>query len=123
MYKSKVCARARRRRGKRGKPSRILTFTLIFDEDTCVFYLSVSKVVQDGGQLFGVAVLTLGPKPGVGIPPVYGEPVEPHLSLLRVKLLQTRVKTVDLTSGAGQGTLQIPILHSQPATQGGGSKI
>lgn len=82
------------------------------------FYLSVSKVIQDGGQLFGVAVLTLGAKPRVGIPPVYGEPVEPHLSLLRVKLLQTRIKTVDLTSGAGQGTLQNPIVHSQPATQG-----
>lgn len=81
-------------------------------------YLSVSKVIQDGGQLSGVAVLTLGPKPRVGIPPVYGEPVEPHLSLVRVKPLQTGVKTVDLASRTGQGALQQPIVHSQPATRG-----
>lgn len=76
----------------------------------------MSKVIQDGGHLSGVAVLTLAPKPRVGVPPVYGEPVEPHLSLVRVKLLQTRVKTVDLAPRAGQGTLQQPVAHPQPAT-------
>lgn len=84
----------------------------------CVSDLSVSKVIHDGGQLLGAAVLMLGPKPWVGIPPVYGEPVEPHLGLLRVRLLQAGVKTVDLTPRLGQGTLQEPIVHPQPAAQG-----
>ena len=41
--------------------------------------LSVSKIVEDGGQFLGVAVLSLGGDGWVGVPPVYGETMEPHV--------------------------------------------
>lgn len=104
-------------------PDLVVSFKGYRHQAPCVPHLSVSKVIQDGGQFSGVAVLALGPKPRVGVPPVYGEPVEPHLSLVRVRLPQTGVKTMDLTPRAGQGTLQQPVVHSQPATWGWGSSL
>lgn len=61
-------------------------------------YLSVSKVIKDGGQFLGAGVLTLGDDGRVGIPPVHREPMEPHFSLLQVRLLQAGIEAVDLTS-------------------------
>ncbi len=78
-------------------------------------YLSVSKVVKDGGQFLGVGVLALGDNGWVGIPPVYREPMKPHFSLLQVRLLQTGIKAVDLTSCPRERMLQGPIIHTQPA--------
>lgn len=62
-----------------------------------VSYLSVSKVIEDSGQFFGVGILSLADNGGVWIPPVNRESMEPHFILLQVKLPQTGVKTVDLT--------------------------
>lgn len=79
-------------------------------------YLSVSKVIKDGGQFLGVDILTLGDNGRVWISPVYREPMKPHLSLLHVRLPQTGIKAVDLTSCPRERTLQGPIVHTQPAT-------
>lgn len=79
-------------------------------------YLSVPKVIKDGGQLLGVGVLTLGDDGRVGIPPVDRQPMEPHFVLLQVRLLQTGIKAVDLTSRTCEKMLQGPIIHTQPAT-------
>lgn len=62
-----------------------------------VSYLSVSKVVKDGGQFLGAGVLALADNARVWISPVYREPMEPHLSLLQVRQLQAGVEAVDLT--------------------------
>lgn len=80
-------------------------------------YLSVSKVIEDGGKFLGAGILTLGDDGWVGVPPDYGEPMEPHVSLLHVGLTQARVEAVDLTSRPRQGTLQGSIIRTQPATQ------
>lgn len=77
----------------------------------------MSKVIEDGGQFLGAGVLALGGDGWVGVPPDYGEPMEPHVSLLHVGLPQARVKAVDLTSGPRQGTLQGSIIRTQPVTQ------
>ena len=78
-------------------------------------YLSVSEVVQDGGQFLGVGVLTLGHHGRVGIPPVHREPMEPHVGLLQVRLLQAGIEAVDLAARAGEGALQGPVILPQPA--------
>lgn len=77
----------------------------------------MSKVIEDGGQFLGAGILTLGDDGWVGVPPDYGEPMEPHVSLLHVGLAQARVEAVDLTSRPRQGTLQGSIIFTQPATQ------
>lgn len=77
----------------------------------------MSKVIEDGGQFLGAGILTLGDDGWVGVPPDYGEPMEPHVSLLHVGLPQARVEAVDLTSGPRQGTLQGSIIRAQPVTQ------
>ena len=74
------------------------------------------KVIQDGGQFLGASVLTLGDDGRVGIPPVHGEPMEPHVVPLQVGLLQAWIEAVDLTSRPGQRILQGPVVHAQPAT-------
>lgn len=63
-----------------------------------LLHLSVSKVIKDGGQFLRAGVLMLGDDGRVGIPPVYGEPMEPHFILLQVRLLQAGIKAVDLAS-------------------------
>lgn len=78
-------------------------------------YLSVSKVIEDGGQFLGAGILTLGNNGRVGIPPVYREPMKPHFSLLHVSLPQTGIKAVDLAPCPCEITLQGPIIHTQPA--------
>lgn len=77
----------------------------------------MSKVIEDGGQFLGAGILTLGDDGWVGVPPHYGEPMEPHVSLLHVGLPQARVEAVDLASGPRQGTLQGSIIRTQPVTQ------
>lgn len=77
----------------------------------------MSKVIEDGGQFLGAGILTLGDDGWVGVPPDYGEPMQPHVSLLHVGLPQARVEAMDLTSGPCQGTLQGSIIRTQPATQ------
>lgn len=61
-------------------------------------YISVSKVIEDGGQLLGVCVLVFGGDGRVGIPPVHRETMEPHVGFLQVRLLQAGVEAVDLTT-------------------------
>lgn len=81
-------------------------------------HLSVSKVVEDGGQLLGDGVLALSGSGRVGVPPVDGEPVEPHVGLLLVRLLQARLEAVHLAAGSHQVALQGAVAHAQPAAQG-----
>ena len=78
-------------------------------------HLSVSKVVEDGGQFLGAGVLVVvgAPRRPVGVPPVHGEAVQPQPGLLlAVGLLQAGVQAVDLTARLGQEALQVPVLHA-----------
>lgn len=83
-------------------------------------YLSVTKVIEDGGQLLGACVLTLGSR--VGISPVHRQSMEPHFSVLQMRLLQTGIKAVNLTPWPGKGTLQGPVIDTQPEAHTGQDK-
>lgn len=78
-------------------------------------HLSVSEVVEDRGQLLGAGVLTLSDDGRVRIPPVHGEPMEPHFTLQQVRLLLAGIEAVDLTSRPRQRSLQGSIVRAQPA--------
>lgn len=83
----------------------------------CDPHLSVSKVVEDGGQFLGNRVLVLARGSWVGVPPVNRQSVEPHVGLLHVRLRQARLEAVHLAAGRRQVALQGAVANAQPAAR------